>query len=36
VNPTVAQPNGDCFERPAFASRIQRNRHRSSSAQGSK
>ena len=36
VNLTVAQPNGDCFERPALASRIQRHRHRSSSAQGSK
>src|SRR5260370_523267 len=36
VNLTVAQPNRDCFERPALASRIQRNRHRSSSAQGSK
>jgi hypothetical protein len=36
VNLAVAQPNGDCFERPALASRIQRNRHRSSSAQGGK
>ena len=36
VNLTVAQPNGNCFERPALASRIQRNRHRSSSAQRSK
>jgi len=22
------EPNGDCFEQPALASRIQRNRHR--------